>query len=273
MNSALFTGWLMHHRYQPRVHRFSYRIASWLFDLDELEQLNRNFRLFSRNRFNLFSFYDRDYGDGSGCFLKQHVSELLNQHQLKAADKIQLLCYPRVLGYVFNPLSVYYCFSGEELTAIVYEVSNTFGERHSYVIAVSNGSLEENTTRKKEYQSADKQMHVSPFFDRDCYYRFQAPAPDNSLRLDIELFNGQQRLFIASLNGKKQSISDKAILSAFAAIPFQTLKVMVTIHWQALRLWLKGIPLVKRVPLKSNHSSSKGKLSPEAQEKSMETES
>ncbi|MRI31850.1 DUF1365 domain-containing protein [Endozoicomonas sp. OPT23] len=266
MNSVLFTGRLMHHRFQPRVHQFSYRVVSWLFDLDELEQLNQNFRLFSRNRFNLFSFFDRDYGDGSDCSLKQRVNQLLEEHQLETAENIRLLCYPRVLGYVFNPLSVYYCFSAEKLTAIVYEVSNTFGERHSYVMAVSESPGNENID-----QLADKQMHVSPFFERDCFYRFAAPKPAELLKLSIELFKGEQKLFIAALNGKRKSITDKELLTAFVSIPFQTIKVMVTIHWQALKLWLKGIPLVRHEPLENNHSSSKGKLSPEAITASMET--
>ena len=271
MNSVLFKGWLMHHRFQPKVHRFRYRVVSWLFDLDELGQLDGRLKLFSRSRFNLFSFYDSDYGDGSNSALKEQINQLLEEYHLPAADKVQLLCYPRVMGYVFNPLSVYYCFFAGKLMATVYEVSNTFEERHRYVIAAVKGAAD-NSRTIKNYQTANKQMHVSPFFERDCYYRFDAPEPNTTLKLNIELFRHQQKLFIASLTGKRQPVSDRALLTAFTSIPFQTLKVIFTIHWQALKLFLKGIPVVRHIPLEKNYSSSKGQPYSKKTSTSMEAE-
>lgn len=160
MKSAIYWGQLMHNRIQPRKHRFSYRIASWFIDLDELEQLDDQLKLFSVSRFNLLSLYPKDFGDGSGSCLKTQATELLLGHDIATPERIFMLCYPRVFGYIFNPLTVYYCLDSEEkLSALIYEVSNTFGERHSYVIPIAKN--EDNKT--SFHQSVKKQLHVSPF--------------------------------------------------------------------------------------------------------------
>ena len=255
MKSAIYQGNLMHNRLRPKKHRFFYRVASWLFDLDELYHLDRKYKLFSYNRFNLVAFHDKDYGDGSGQPLKQQITQLLSERDLPEPDQITLLCYPRILGYVFNPLSVYYCHNNEQLSAIVYEVSNTFGERHSYVIATDK--LAETTPVVR--QTVSKKLHVSPFFPMDCYYLFRTASPGENAKLAISLNDRKGKLFAAVFSGKRQSVSDRVILKLAVALPFQTLKVIAAIHWEALRIWLKGIRLYRHKPAVKQFSWSRGK--------------
>lgn len=255
MKSAIFQGVLMHNRVRPKKHRFSYNVVSWLIDLDELDILNNNYRFFSRNRLNLISFHDSDYGDGSETPLKTQINQLLMSAGLASADRIQLLCYPRVLGYVFNPLSVYYCFISSQLTSIVYEVSNTFGERHSYVISAEEAKQEEAVHR----QMATKKLHVSPFFPMDCYYHFKTRIPNEQIQLSITLHDRQGKLFAAVLSGIRQEINDQKILWTSFRLPLQTIKVVAAIHWEALRLWVKGIQIIRHVPQNRRFGWSRGK--------------
>lgn len=256
MKSSVYPGKLMHNRLKPRKHRFCYRVASWLFDLDELEVLDKNHRLFSLNRFNLIAFHEKDYGDSSGKNLKKQIAALLNKENLPEPDQVSLLCFPRILGYVFNPLSVYYCHKNNALFAIVYEVSNTFGERHSYVIPAQSSSEAAPIIR----QTTHKKLHVSPFFPMDCYYLFRTAPPDEKAQLAISLNDQDGKLFAAVFAGTRQTISDRFILKLAAALPFQTVKVIAAIHWEALRIWLKGIKLYRHVPAAKRFSWSRGKL-------------
>lgn len=250
-SSCIYMGKLMHHRFQPKVHRFAYRVASWLLDLDELEQLNKRLTLFSFNRFNIVSFHQRDHGDGSNTPLPEQIAHLLAQHHIPKPDNIRLFCYPRMLGYTFNPLAIYFCFKCQQLIALVYEVSNTFGERHSYVGAV-DPQLHDNVIEMKKpvpvRQQADKALHVSPFFPMDCYYHFRIQPPASSVTLGIDLNDDSGKLFTAVFKGQRQSISDRLILRQTLLLPLQTLKVIVAIHWQALLLWLKGITIYQHKP-------------------------
>ena len=260
LTSAVYPGILMHNRISPKKHQFSYRVASWVFDLDELSVISRQYRLFSRNRFNLIAFYDKDYGDGSGRPLKEQINELLRLNHIKDAEQIRLFCYPRVLGYVFNPLSVYFCFRAEKLIAVVYEVSNTFGERHSYVVEAEQVKNKRAIVR----QIANKQLHVSPFFPMDCYYRFRTGIPAKNVVLSISLHDAglhkkKQKVFSAVFKGIRQPVNDKTIFRLAATLPLQTIKVIAAIHWEALRIWLKGIRLYRHKPAKQSFSWSKGK--------------
>jgi len=238
--SALYLGRVMHHRMLPKVHHFRYRVFSLLLDLDELDSLDRRLRLFSRNRFNLFSFYDRDHGSGSGN-LKADIDRLLASAGLDlGGGRIRLLCYPRLLGYVFNPLSVYYCEdAGGTLRARLCEVTNTFGQRHSYLLPVDSD-------RPQQRPAVDKCFYVSPFMPMDCRYRFRLAPPAERISLHIEQSRNDQRIFVASFAGRRQTLSDSTLLRAWLSHPLMTLKVIAGIHWEALRLWLKGLPLQPR---------------------------
>ncbi|KEQ17520.1 hypothetical protein GZ78_17365 [Endozoicomonas numazuensis] len=255
MNSAVYWGHLMHNRIRPRKHRFAYRVASWLVDLDELDTLHQRFRFFSVDRFNLLSFFRKDFGDGSGRDLKVQVEGLLAENEVPAPARILMFCYPRVLGYAFNPLTVYYCFSSEQkLLALIYEVTNTFGERHSYVIPAEKAK----DGQVFFHQAVEKQLHVSPFFNTDCQYGFRVQLPGKTIKLSINLNNDEGKLFAAVFKGTRQTLSDFNILKQLLVLPLQAIKVILAIHWEALRLFFKGIKVVRHVPKARFFSWSRG---------------
>lgn len=245
MNSALYSGDVVHARLRPRRHRLRYRVFWLLLDLAELDAVDRRLRLLSRNRFNLLGFHDRDHGDGSGRPLRDQILELLDREGVDiGAGAIRLLTMPRVLGYVFNPISLYYCHRPDgRLAAMVYEVTSTFGERHAYVLPVAAEDAAEDRIR----QSADKRLYVSPFMTMGMRYDFRGKAPSEALTLLIDGFDREGLLIATAMRGRRRPLTDRTLLTAALAMPLLTLKVTAGIHWEALRLWLKGVPLTSRV--------------------------
>lgn len=241
--SALYIGRVGHRRHRPRVHRLDYRVFSVLLDLDELPDLGRRLRLFAHNGRALFSLLDRDHGPGDGSPLIPHVRALLARAEVRDAEgPIRLLCYPRVLGFVFNPLSVYYCHGADgALRALIYEVNNTFGERHSYVIPVAGGGGPIRQTCRKVF-------YVSPFLPMDCTYHFRLRTPGERLSLVIQETHEGMPILDAWVTGERRPLTDAALLRAALRIPLLTLKVVAGIHWEALKLWLKGVPLFRHDP-------------------------
>ncbi len=209
-----------------------------LLDLDELAELDRRLRWFSVSRFNLLSFQPRDHGDGSATPLRAQVERHLDAAGLASdGGAIRLLCLPRVLGYVFNPLSLYFCHRQDGgLVAILYEVSSTFGERHTYLIPVTAGMEEVR-------QSAAKRLHVSPFMDMALSYDFKVRPPGDKVRVVIDTFDAEGLLLAASFAGVRRELTDQALLAACATHPLLTLKVVAAIHWEALKIALKGVRL------------------------------
>jgi len=243
MRSALYSGQVMHLRLRPVRHQFRYRVFSLLLDLDDLPALASRLRLFSHNRGNLFSFHDRDHGPGEGTGLKAWVQAQLRAAGLAGDGAVLLQCLPRMFGYVFNPLSVYYCYDRYgRLEALLHQVSNTFGERHSYllpVVARTAGGI---------VQAVDKALFVSPFNDMDHRYHFQVREPDERLQVVIRQTDRQGNLLFATIAGRRQPLTDAALFRHFLGFPAMTLSIMAAIHWHALRLWLKGVPLARKVP-------------------------
>lgn len=240
MISALYAGTVVHVRTRPRRRRLRYRVVQGLFDLDELPILGRELKWFGHNRANLFSFLDRDHGDGSGD-LRGWVETRLAQAGLALEPAaIRVLCMPRVLGHVFNPLSVYFCHDAEDrLRAVVYEVNNTFGERHSYVLAVGEEA-------EPVRQSCCKTFYVSPFLPMGLRYDFTLSPPDAGVKVQVAAHDGEGLLLDAWFVGRRQALDDRNLLAALVALPLMTLKVVAAIHWQALLIWAGGIPLVKK---------------------------
>lgn len=232
----------MHHRFAPKVHHLEYSIFQILFDLDQLADSLKPLRPISLNRFNLLSFHERDHGPDkadSGAPLKERLVALLAPLQLYApADRLFLLTMPRVLGFGFNPISLYFVEKPDgDLRAVVYEVNNTFGDRHSYVLPVLNSG----TIR----QTADKRLHVSPFMDMDMAYRFDLIPPEAmfSLRIRLDQIDpeGRRKMLVAAFNARRKALSNEELIRAFLSVPLLTLKVVWGIHYEALKLWLKGV--------------------------------
>jgi DUF1365 family protein len=232
----------MHRRIYPRAHRFRYRAFWLLLDLDELAELSGRLRWLSYNRSNLFSVYDSDHGDGSATPLRTQLERELAEAEIElAGGRIRLLCMPRTLGYGFNPLSLFFCYRPNGvLAAIVYQVHNTFGDRHSYVIPVEDDGC-------TVHQSCPKRFFVSPFLDMDLRYDFRISHPDERIAVAIRAGSiGKQPVLHAVLAGTRRNLTDRTLLGVFLKIPAVTIKVMAAIHWEALRLWAKGMRLRRR---------------------------
>jgi len=241
IKSSLFCGVVWHRRIRPKAHVLNYRLFNILFDLDELDTLDQHLRVFSRNRFNLFSFYDSDHGDGSAVSLREQVEAHAKASGItRPIGAIHLLCLPRMFGHVFNPISVYFCYEVEgSLVALMYEVNNTFGERHSYFIPVAERGSDQ------VRQSCEKCFHVSPFMAIEMRYDFRVMPPQETVSVAIDGNDEEGLLITTAFSGRKGELSDRSLLQALVSYPLLTLKVVLAIHWEALRLWRKGIAVHK----------------------------
>ena len=234
MESAIYQGWVMHRRLRPRLHAFRYRVFSLLLDLDEGPKLG--LRLLGWNSAGLLGFRDRDHGDGRD--LRVWLDDLLARHGIQAGGRKSVLCYPRIFGFVFNPLSVWFCHARDgALKAVVYEVHNTYDERHAYVLPVTDGALVRH--------GCGKAFYVSPFLSPDCRYNFRVTPPGDHVAIAIQEEEAGAAILHASFAGKRTRLTDGALLKMLLAYPLMTLKVVAAIHYEAVRLMLKG---VKRQP-------------------------
>ena len=240
METCIYTGNVSHRRFKPIKHYFSYRTFSILFSLDELESLEKKISLFSYNKFNLFSFYNKDHGDRSGENLSDWVKKNLKQNDLNFnISKIKLLCFPRIFGYVFNPLSIFYCYDNVNLKVILYEVKNTFNEQHTYIFPVDQNS-------KIISQHCNKKFYVSPFIEMETYYNFRLTEPNDRLKVYIKQTDKVDKVLIACQTGKRRTMSTQQLLINFLFHPMMTFKILFAIHFEALRLWKKGATFKKR---------------------------
>ena len=236
-DALLYSCRVMHQRFFPVAYRFRYRIYSALFDIDRLEAVASGSRWFSLNRFNLFSLYTRDHGRRDGSPWRPWVEARLAEQGIDLeGGRIRLLAMPRILGYAFNPLSVWYCEhrDGRPL-AVLLEVRNTFGEHHHYLLRASEGERAWPIRGEKP-----KRFHVSPFIDMRPRYAFRLDEPGSNLRIAIQEFEDDERMLVASQSGRATAFSDRNLLRILFTTPWATAKVMVLIHWQALKIWLRG---------------------------------
>jgi uncharacterized protein len=235
MTAALYIGGVVHARTRPVRHRLQYRMLNLLLDLDDLPELSRTMRLFGHNRAALFSFHDIDHGDGTGSLRNQIESALRHAGLDPGGGRILVLCMPRVLGFVFNPLTVYFCYDSDNAPrAMLYEVNNTFGQRHTYLIPAGG-------TDGVIRQSCEKQFYVSPFMDMALTYRFRITPPQETMSLAVEVADAAGPLLFAAFTGRRHALTDGALLRAFLSHALQASRVRGGIHWEALKLWRKGM--------------------------------
>lgn len=240
-HSALYCGTVYHRRTQPRAHSLSYRVFYLLLDLDERDALDHTSAVFGWNRPAWLAFHERDHGDGVQPLRDWLTQSLVTAGLAAGPWRFRLLCMPRMAGYVFNPITVIYCFDeAEQLGAIIYEVNNTFGERIAYVAPVAR---REPLIR----QRCDKAMFVSPFFDMDGHYDFTLSPPGETLSLHIDYRLGDEQRLLAVFSGERLAWSAAALRQVALAYPLATFKVFAGIHFEALRLWLKGVPVIGHI--------------------------
>ena len=239
--SFIYNGQVIHKRFKPKQHFFKYNVFSLLLDLSEIDELDKKISFFSYNKFNLISFFDKDHGERNGNSLVEWVKFNLKKIGIDTINiKIKLLCYPRIFGYVFNPLSIFFVYDrNSKLIAILYEVKNTFGEQHTYVFKASsyNNNIENN---------CEKKFYVSPFMDLSSKYFFKILDPNKKLSIIINQSDNQGKLLYASQDGIRSELNSKNLIFSYFRHPLMTFKIISAIHFEALRLWMKGIKLVKK---------------------------
>jgi DUF1365 family protein len=242
--AALYFGEVMHARLKPIGHRFSYRVTSLLIDLDRLAEADRQSPLFGVNRAALYSFHEADHGKRDGSALRAYAQDCAAERGVDlSGGRVLLSCYPRLFGFTFNPLSVYFCYRADGgLALMIYEVRNTFGDIHAYVLPVRPGELSEAGIRQQQ----EKLFYVSPFIEMAMRYHFRVTPPGQCLKLRILETDREGPLLAATFTGRRQRLTTAALLRAFFALPLVTLKIVAAIHWEALRLWVKGARLVPR---------------------------
>jgi uncharacterized protein len=238
VESAIYECSIMHHRLSPKVHQFRYNVFYLWLDLDDLDGMAQRLRFFSRNRFNLFSFYDRDHMDHGAGDVKANLLHYLTDKGIDIAPiaSIRLLTFPRVLGYIFNPVCFYYAFDaqGQPLHAVA-EVTNTFHEQKPYLLS---GADPEQRFRL----ITPKHFYVSPFFALDLLFDFKLRVPDQRLDIRINDRAGDDLVLTTALTGQRRPLSDAGLILCAVKYPLLTLRVIFLIHWHALRLWLKRLP-------------------------------
>ena len=239
MNSCIYNGEVTHTRFKPVKHFLNYKTFSLFIDLDEIEQLDKSISIFSHNKFNIFSFYNKDHGDRDGNCLKKWVISNLQKYKIEGnISKIKILCYPRIFGYVFNPLSIFYCYENDKLKSIFYEVKNTFNEQHTYIFKIKDG--------EEIKQKCKKKFYVSPFMDMETFYNFKLIDPNQRLSVMIKQTDAEGTVLTATQIGYKKEFNFKQLLINFFKYPLMTLKIISSIHFEALLLWKKGAIYRKR---------------------------
>ncbi len=250
MTSSIYNGTVIHKRFKPKTHYFKYSVFSLLIDLSELETLDKKIKFFSFNKFNLISFFEKDHGSRDGSSLIKWVKKNLYENNIQYNNiTIKLLCYPRIFGYVFNPLSVFFIYdNNEKLISILYEVKNTFGEQHTYIFKVENDS-------KLFQHNCAKKFHVSPFIEMNCNYFFRILKPGEKISIIIDQYQINEKILYASQDGSRANFNSKELLKSYLKHPLMTFKIISAIHYEAFKLWTKGVRFIKKkLKIKNNIS-------------------
>ncbi len=249
-NSSIYNGTVIHKRFKPKIHFFKYKVFSILIDISEINLLDKTLKIFSYNKFNIVSFYDEDHGPRDGTSVKEWVIKNLQDNQIDTQDiKIKLLCYPRIFGFVFNPLSIFFIYNKKsELISILYEVKNTFDEQHTYIFK----NKENKNTIK---HTCKKKFHVSPFIEMNCTYFFKILKPGDKISVIIDQYDEEGKLLYASQDGSRIELNNKNLFLSYLKHPLMTFKIIAAIHFEAFKLWIKGIKFIKKkLKIKNNIS-------------------
>lgn len=236
MKSGFYDCSVMHQRLAPKRHRLQHAVFMFYLDLDELPLLDRRLRLFSSGRPNLYAFHEKDHLDFGAGTLRENAVRCMQEAGLlpEGAAHVRLLTHPRMLGYVFNPISVFYFFDeAERPLGALAEVGNTFGEQKPFALAFSP------ETERFEHRTR-KDFYVSPFSDVEDDFAFRVAPPGEEITLQVDTFRGDEKQLVSSLKGRFLEPTNARLLALTARYPFVTLKVIALIHWHALLLWLKG---------------------------------
>ena len=249
MTSCIYNGTVIHKRFKPKIHFFKYKVFSLLIDLSELNNLDKKVGFFSYNKFNLISFFDKDHGDRDGSSVINWVKKNLKENDVNCENiRIKLLCYPRIFGYVFNPLSIFYVYDkNDKLISLLYEVKNTFGEQHTYIFKIKENNLLKHNCEKK--------FHVSPFIEMNCSYFFRTLKPADKISIIIDQYQLNEKILYASQDGKRTEFTTSELIKSYLKHPLMTFKVIAAIHFEAFKLWTKGIKFIqKKFKIKNNIS-------------------
>ena len=247
-NSYIYSGNVVHKRFKPKIHSFKYKVFSLLIDLSELELLDKNLKIFSYNKFNIVSFYDGDHGARDGSSIRGWVIDNLKKNYIDTKNiQIKLLCYPRIFGYVFNPLSVFYIYdNNSNLISVMYEVKNTFGEQHTYIFKTD---IDQNLIQ----HMCKKKFHVSPFIQMDCIYFFRLLKPGKKISVIIDQNDQEGKILYASQDGVRCELTNANFIKSYLKHPLMTFKIILAIHFEAFKLWSKGIKFIKKtLKIKNN---------------------
>ena len=252
-SSCIYSGLVTHKRIKPKKHFFSYKTFSLLINLNEIKDIEKKISFFSYNKFNILSFYNIDHGPRDGTSLKKWVKKVLVKSKININGiTVKLLCFPRFFGYAFNPLSIFYCYDkNSKLKAVLYEVKNTFNEQHTYIFKASN-------TSNLILHKCNKKFYVSPFIDMKTFYNFRLLKPGNKINIKIEQSDTGGLLLVACQTGKRIKLNNKNLFNEFIKHPLMSFKIIIAIHFEAFRLWIKGVNLVKKkLKIKNNLSLEK----------------
>ena len=237
MNSQILLSSIIHKRFIPFEHNLKYKVPSLYLNIDDLNKINKNYTFFSVNSFNLFSFYERDHGYRDQRSVKTFVVDSLSKYKIQYDNlNIMILCFPRILGYVFDPLSIIYCFDKDKLISILYEVKNTTNEQHTYIFKGYTNSKE----FKLNHECA-KQFYVSPFIEMEAYYKFFNKKFKDQININIDLFDiNNKKVLTASQYGKFIEFNSKHMLKFLSYNPLLGFKVMFGILYEAVKIISKG---------------------------------
>ena len=257
MNSSLYLTTIIHKRYYNFKHKFKYIVPSMLIDYSELIKLKTQIKFFSYNKFNLFSYYEKDHGYRDGRTLRGYVEYFLTLNNITFDNlNINILCFPRIFGYVFNPLSVIYCYNNNQLIAIFYEVKNTSNEQHTYFFASNNKKM----TKIYEHK-CNKNFYVSPFIGMKATYKFTNLIPADSLSISIDLIDDSNKKILTAIQfGNKFSLSSKTLLKQLIYNPLLTIKVIFAIMYESVFIVFKGGKYYSRKKKKNDTISFEGGL-------------